>query len=396
MFFLIGPKRDDRFTETHELNPYFWLNIDPGWTCVRLGRTIQVFYKGYCLDHAWSTELCNDLASDPTPRYSGSFTAVISYSDGRVAITHDVLRSYPLYWDGDKLGNISVTGDRIPAHVYVVLSHKFVENRFLIDLNAGPLRSMDDAVEHVYQHLCQSVNWLRQSDLPIKMFFTGGIDTLTCLALLRHLGIPHEVIPYEHFDYDHFTTNFVGDLRFQEQYWGYTQIHHWRDPCILVTGGMGDEMFLRGPAAANMVALSLGDGSIDGQLSPDDYHWHYFQRSSNTAIYRQQEKDHKLLQQLGNRRYLTARIINDVANDHQHWHLGNTLTFTPFKDLELLRTVLGMSAADQMAQIRDAQLQKLLVQRLAPDLLPLLQKYKNQGIRSVWYMDQLLKRQDHA
>jgi hypothetical protein len=73
-------------------------------------------------------------------------------------------------------------------------------------------------------------------------------------------------------------------------------------------------------------------------------------------------------------------------NDHQHWHLGHTTTFTPFKDAEILRTVLSMDADSLLRQIANAELQKKIIQKAAPELLQYLSPLKNETLKSIWQL----------
>ena len=73
-------------------------------------------------------------------------------------------------------------------------------------------------------------------------------------------------------------------------------------------------------------------------------------------------------------------------NDHQHWHLGNTLTFTPFKDIRILATMLEMEKNDIVESILDARMQRELIGRNNPELLQYLDEYKNQGRNGILRM----------
>jgi hypothetical protein len=74
------------------------------------------------------------------------------------------------------------------------------------------------------------------------------------------------------------------------------------------------------------------------------------------------------------------------VNDHQHWHLGNTLTFTPFKDIRILATVLEMEKNDIAESVIDAKLQRELIGRNNAQLLSCLDQYKNQGRQGMLQM----------
>ena len=65
------------------------------------------------------------------------------------------------------------------------------------------------------------------------------------------------------------------------------------------------------------------------------------------------------------------------ANDYQHWHLDRTLTFTPFKDMSLLSTVLCSSKDLLIDQARNAEINKQLVRKLDASKLDVLSNKKN-------------------
>lgn len=392
MFFLIGPDRDPRFENSYYLNSTAWLNTDAGWHEVWTTAG-SVHFKGYCLEHPLQQTLAQALLEDPTPRFAGNFAAIISHRSGSVTVTHDRDRAFPLIWDPERrqLGNIGTQdGCNIWADAVATVDPQadVVEHRWDPGRAVGTPLSMSAAVDTLFARLTQTFSYLKHYDRgPIRLFFSGGIDTLTCLALLRYLDIPHDMVWAEHFEYDRFTTSFVPQFRRDARYWGYQQIHHWRQPGMLVTGGCGDEMFMRGPATVNMMLMHLGMEMSD-LLQPTDYHWDYFQQAKNQKIYQSQQSDTVLLQDLQSPAGTHARIIDTMLNDHQHWHLGHTLTFTPFKDLEILRTVLRLDSQDLQRQMANAELQREIIQRCDPALLAYLSPRKNDSMTLVWKMYQ--------
>ena len=191
---------------------------------------------------------------------------------------------------------------------------------------------------------------------------------------MRKLGIQHELVMAEHYDYDKFTCNFDQEIK---KNWSYNQMHHWREPTVFVTGACGDEFFLRGPATANLMLMHLGVNMMQA-LKPTHYHYHYFREQEKLDIYAAQQKP-ELQQLLLNKKDLNDYIMGMCINDHQHWHLGNTLTFTPFKDIRILATILEMEKNDIVESILDARMQRELIKRNNPALLQYLDEYKNQG-----------------
>jgi hypothetical protein len=68
-----------------------------------------------------------------------------------------------------------------------------------------------------------------------------------------------------------------------------------------------------------------------------------------------------------------------VLNDCQHWHLGNTLTFTPLRDLALFKLLLRLPFADAVAQIMHSEISLALIERNDPELLKYISPIKNTG-----------------
>jgi hypothetical protein len=151
-----------------------------------------------------------------------------------------------------------------------------------------------------------------------------------------------------------------------KKHWGYRQIHHWQMPCVLASGAPGDEFMLRSPTTANQYLLSHGT-SIPEQLTqhPDCLHRDYF--SQYTDLF--------LSQQAGT----TAELCNTVVNDWQHWHLGNTLTWTPFRDLELFKLFLALPYDQALGQIINSSVSRKLIERNVPGLTQVLSDQKNTG-----------------
>jgi hypothetical protein len=386
MFFLITSHKDDRFSHHHCVGDNRWLNTDAGWTelWTPVGR---VFYKGYVLSHRIDRQWAEGIIQNPLPQYRGSFVAVI-VQDEKIIVTHDIDRSFPLWWnDAPALGNIGLDR-RNPVWADAVATlhtdGTVSEQRWNPVRTVGATINIDQAADTIYQRIKESCQWLQhRSGRRPKIFFSGGIDTLTCLAVLRGLNIEHDIVWSEHFDYDHFTCEFLPEMRAHPGYWGYQQIHHWTEHTCLVTGGNGDENFMRGPATANMMLMHLGV-TVEELLTPTDYHYEYFRKPKNIEMYRQQANDIGLRDIVATKESTVRHIIDVNANDHQHWHLGHTITFTPFKDAEILRTVLSMDADSLLRQIANAELQKKIIERADPSMLQFLSPLKNETLSSIW------------
>jgi hypothetical protein len=66
-------------------------------------------------------------------------------------------------------------------------------------------------------------------------------------------------------------------------------------------------------------------------------------------------------------------------NDYQHWHLGETICFTPLRDIEIFSTIASLNKQDLIDQIFHSTVQKELIKINAPQLLDCLSTNKNTG-----------------
>jgi hypothetical protein len=373
MFFLITTHLDERFPVNHQLTEKYTLNCDDGWQLIANEKCKVAWFKGY------SFEDYSSLFDDPTPRHSGNFCLIYVNLHDEIIITHDKERSFPLWNNIFAFGNIGLPKDnRVFANTYLKIVSNNVNNIvFPIKYSIGENLSEDDAVEKIYDNLVTKFTWLKNNSFP-QIFFTGGIDTLLCLAMLRHLQIDHDLIMQEHLQYDKFTTSFGYEF-LNKEYWGYRQIHYWTQPSMLVSGGMGDENFLRGPYNIHLLLQSRGL-KVKDIIKENDYHYEYFTNPKNLNI----KFDSKLQLYTKNKTKLYEKLIEINLNDHQHWHIGNTLTFTPFKDINILTTILSMNDEDIERQMMDAALQKKIIAKVAPDLLKYLSLQKNTSYSMLW------------
>ena len=78
-----------------------------------------------------------------------------------------------------------------------------------------------------------------------------------------------------------------------------------------------------------------------------------------------------------NKQLLLLNLMLSTYNDFQHWHLGNTLTWTPLRDPEIFKTVLSLDQESTIQQVMDGAITKALIKRNDPQLINALGKQKN-------------------
>jgi hypothetical protein len=375
MFFTVSTQKDERFPVNYTLTEKYVLNCDDGWQSIHNDKCKVAFFKGY------SFEDYDDLFDDPTPKHNGNFCLIYVNLNDEIIITHDTERSFPLWNNITVIGNIGVPkNNRVHAETYLKIKSNSIDTiKFPIKYVINKNISESDAVDIIYNNLVTKFSWLKNNCYVVpNIFFTGGIDTLLCLAMLRHLQIDHNLIMQEYLEYDKFTTSFGYEF-LNKEYWGYRQIHYWKHPSLLISGGMGDENFLRGPYNIHLLLQNRGLNLLD-IIKENDYHYEYFTNPKNLNI----KFDSKLQLYTKNKTKLYEKLIEINLNDHQHWHIGNTLTFTPFKDINILTTILSMNDEDIERQMMDAALQKKIIAKVAPDLLKYLSSQKNTSYSMLW------------
>jgi hypothetical protein len=207
-----------------------------------------------------------------------------------------------------------------------------------------------------------------EDQAPIKFFPTGGVDTGVIMSFVLKHKIPFELLTAEYKDMDYFTCHTRSRLG---KFWAYRNIHHWKDPSILLSGTNGDEMMLRNPHDAYLVGKMHGEDILKTLADNNSYHSDYFLRKKHKPGYNEIDNLVLTLEQA------RQHIIDRNYCDYQHWHLGNTLTWTPLNDLALINIMLNFSYPCVRSQLLDAGISKQLIERNNPDLLKFVSPAKN-------------------
>jgi hypothetical protein len=341
MFFSISTEIDKKFPNNFQFD-HLWFNCDNGWQ-----QTDSTFYKGY----------------------DDNYCKIIFDQHG-AEIDHSQPRSFPLWHRAGLITNLDCSLCPVWADdaAHIDNCGNVTLSKQSIDLSVAPSAlTISQAQCSIRQRLDRK---LMSTPEHMKLYCSGGVDTLLIYSMLSDFDLLTE----EHYALDQFTTENQTTL---EKFWAYKQIHHWTEPAWLATGSHGDEYFLRGPAVISM--LTAWHNINFFQLlsaNPTSYHYHHFNR------YKELWKDawnnrHQLQHDYPTIDLLNKQILNILINDHQHWHLGNTLTWTPFKDIEIAKILLQCPIEDLLPQFLDARLTKDLIIDYKPDIIDYLSQYKN-------------------
>ena len=285
-----------------------------------------------------------------------------------VTITHDTDRSFPVWKGNNTITNLEPIGEQVWADCVLTVDNKFnVSRQWYMPRDNGTTDMSDAAiVDGVHEILLETFDsFLSHNQAPLKMFVSGGIDTTMAWAYLDHFTKDYEMVDYEYLKFTPFWKRNSSKLK---RFWGYKQTHLWSEDCVLVSGAMGDENFMRGPYTMEMMLQAHGTGLAD-VLQPRDYHYKHCQGYLEKGL------------DIGTIDPDIEKVKDTVMerniNDHQHWHIEQTLHFTPFKDSRILSLITQSSREQLVLQARDAHINRLLIEKLDPSKMEKVSRFKN-------------------
>jgi hypothetical protein len=75
-----------------------------------------------------------------------------------------------------------------------------------------------------------------------------------------------------------------------------------------------------------------------------------------------------------------TRILHGITQWFHVWHLDNTITFTPYYDINLIKTVLTLPTPVLLEAALDGTIQKKAIEKCNPEFLSLVDKQKNSSL----------------
>jgi hypothetical protein len=370
MFFHISNRPQENYPCQWQLGS-FAIGTDDGWKHLTIGP-VQILYKGYA-DSGLLESLLGRVIFQSIPHLTGNFCALVVVND-TLTIQTDRYRGFPIYIGHRDINNL-VAADRVAwtdSLVTVNADMTVIENNFDLIGNIDTTEiDFQQAVDQVHGILFAKVRkFLSHNTLPLKVFLSGGVDTMLVYSFLMAAGAKFELLDHDHLTHDYFWRT---NSHLITRNWAYCQTHHWKESCVLASGTPGDEFMLRNPVSGNLYLRHIGK-TVNELIQPE--HMHY--------AYVNQEKNQQLLN--GNqpplcdsKQELHYRLCNTVVNDWQHWHLGTTLHWTPLRDLEIFKLILRLPPEYSTAQILNSEFSKALIERNLPGGTKLLSDQKNAG-----------------
>ena len=372
MFFSIAQQFKNNYPCHHRLGNFF-INTDSGWSYCDVGHW-SVIFKGYVEDNFLEQAL-EQIVEQNQPTLLGNF-CVLSYNNitDKLKIQTDQYRSFPIYKHHQEITNLNSGPTTYWADSLVEINQDFSVTETKFDVIGEIVDSeltADQVLDAVNSRLDQRVkSFLQHNKLPIRAFLSGGVDSLLVYSFLQKHTNHYEMVKSDHIDYDYFWAHNQGTLRSR---WAYRQIHHWIQPCVLSSGAPGDEFTLRSPVTSHIYLNHHGlDSQQELQQRPNCLHNYYFGL----------EKHHKIFSETDIPQFLTKQqlihyVCNVVVNDWQHWHLGNTLTWTPLRDIEIYKLILRLPLEDAVEQIFNSKLSQMIIEKNFPGGTKLISDQKN-------------------
>jgi hypothetical protein len=373
MFFSLTTDTKSNFAKHFALGKIN-LYTDAGWHQQRIGHH-TVVYKGYADGFDLKNNL-DQVIDQLTPEFNGNFCVIChDHGSGEVCIKSDRWRSFPIFLHRTEVTNLIKSDVTAWSDSVISVSQDFDidEKKFdVIGKIETSVLSREQALDSISQILDHKTNqFLSHNCLPIRVHLSGGVDSLLVYSLLKKHGGRHELITASHFDYDKFWL--LNDSQIKSQFWAYNQLHHWNDPCVLTSGAPGDEFMLRSPTTIDMLLKYRGTSVLELlEKNKNSLHIPYFNRDKHIKLFREQVVD----QQLPISEFYW-NLCNIVVNDWQHWHLGNTLTWTPLRDLEIFKILLRLETHAAVEQMFDSSMSIQLIEHNVPGMGRLISDKKN-------------------
>lgn len=371
MFFNVGHIPLENYPCHWQLGS-FCVNTDAGWRYKKIGSA-EIVYKGYADDDILDN-LLEQIVDQTQPKLTGNFCALV-YKENKIKIQTDVYRSFPIYINHG-VNNLIPQSRTAWSDSLITVNEDLTVEEVKFDV-IGTIEtatvSFDHAVDAITDILDRKTQQLLKKQLPIRAYLSGGVDTMLVYSFLKKHTSNYELIKYQHVDYDHFWLKNSHDIK---KFWAYTQIHHWTDPCMLTSGTPGDEFMLRSPVTVDLFLKHHNIRTTDLLADPKwscSLHYEYFCKQKHLDIFESQQAPVQSLAQMH------WSLCNIVVNDWQHWHLGNTLTWTPLRDLEIFKLMLRLPLDHVIEQALDSRFSIHLIERNCPELVAGLSRFKNTG-----------------
>lgn len=334
------------------------LFVDRGWK-----NAGNIWYKGYSTECTISERL-NDIVDGYKP--AGKWCVI---QDEK--IFHPVLRGFPLYHYND-----NITTLKLPKYEPCLYETPNLPSNIDDEL------TIEEASYLIGNILVENVQNFYRYNNPtnVTLFISAGLDTQTCWAVQDQVTTNYtaraNILSGFGFDpaYENDVINSLAN-----QCWGYRQIVIDEGESWTTSGFYAEVYTYRDIAAATCYANYLGKTKLDDLVTENDYYYGFITRPKLVKIYN--EFKNKI--DVPSIYKLKTHLWDSIWYDHQMWHLDQNMFFCPFADLRIPEIAIRLNVQDLIRCGVNGDIQRHIINRFAPERVPLISKYKNTG--DVWH-----------
>jgi hypothetical protein len=354
MFFHISHNEEKTtipFSQTRKIGK-FTVSTDAGWHSKG-----HVLYKGYCVDQSLEQKVTDRNFIEQSGNY-----VILDFSDGGASIRYDNSRSFPMYYDGHRVTNYQ---DTSLTAVWFDGAVKYRDNKWEFEFRKenkikypSGMKNLnkEQLVDRYCEYLVSCCNI--KTPLPFFCANSNGVDSLVIKSAFDYCGIDYQLV-----DNNSKRLKYLG--------WGYKQIFVTDTPHIQLTGFCGDELMLRNPLYVQWLLDPYNINLID--------EFDKVEHSYMKGFFNKKYKE-KILINFGKIKTIPEayeHMTNVAVNDYQIWHIDQTLTFTPFRNIKMALECLRADPDTMLDQVIHAGLSKDIIRRLNKRNLDLISTHKN-------------------
>lgn len=335
------------------------IQLDAGWQ-----KLDDYYYKGYSI----GMSLEEMIRAQTFDQQKGNY-CIISTKDP--ALYHDDLRSFPLYIDKDRCSNSEFdTAKKIHFPSTVDYNGTWNENC----LGHGDLEytGQSFSFNKIRDLICERlVSVVEHTNFKLPLFAanTFGVDSTLVRSVFDYVGKEYKLVRREKKGKENKLVR--REQKGDDQDWGYRQLYLTDEPHVQITGYCGDEVVLRNPTYCQWLLKPHGvDLASEYAKVKESYMLGFFNKNYKHKL----KKDSLAFKDVGT---AVNHVRDWVTNDFQMWHKDHTITFTPFRDREILKTCLHADPDTIIRQCVHAELSMEIIRRLNPGNLESLSQHKN-------------------
>lgn len=367
MFFFLSQSQTvshDILTQSHSIGKWN-LQLDKGWI-----QHNNIFYKGYSLGKRLDTKVLHKDFAECT----GNYCIIEFVSESEIYIYTDDSRAFPLHLHNNNVFNLCLESYDKSYNIFPDSTTIWVDGslsfsdgkweflhlpnkKFVYDTNKSEI-NFDQTVDLICNHMLDQAKAL-EIDKPLMCGNSSGVDSVLVKSAFDYLNIPYTMVYKNRKDLKRILD------------WGYGQMYSDDVPHIQITGFCGDEVFLRNPQYCNwMLKPRSIDVHKEYKKQPNAYMTGFYQSKYQDKVLNDGTEILFLSEAL-------EHVYNIVSNDFQMWHLNHTITFTPFRNLNLLKSLMYADADTILRQCIHGEVSKAAIQRLCNNNLYSIKPYKN-------------------